>query len=41
VTALSVGDAERLAADVRSGLIDLVLQPFDDAADDAIAALNR
>jgi Kef-type K+ transport system membrane component KefB len=41
VTALSVGHAERLAADVRSGLIDLVLQPFDDAADDAIAALTR
>jgi Kef-type K+ transport system membrane component KefB len=41
VTALSIGHAERLAADVRSGLIDLVLQPFDDAADDAIAALNR
>ena len=41
VTALSVGDADRLAADVRSGLVDLVLQPFDDAADDAIAALTR
>ena len=41
VTALSVGDADRLAADVRSGLVYLVLQPFDDAADDAIAALTR
>ena len=39
VTALSAGDAEQLRGDVTSGLIDLVLQPFDDAADDAIAAL--
>jgi len=41
VTALSVGHAERLAADVRDGIVDLVLQPFDHAADDAIAALTR
>lgn len=41
VTALSGRDAERLAADVRAGVVDLVLQPFDDAADDAIAALTR
>jgi len=39
VTALSVGDADQLKNDVDSGLIDVVLQPFDDAADDAIAAL--
>ena len=39
VTALSASDAEQLRGDVTSGLIDLVLQPFDDAADDAIAAL--
>src|SRR6056297_337860 len=39
VTALSVGDADQLKNDVDSGLIDVVLQPFDDAADDASAAL--
>ena len=41
VTALSVGHADRLAAGLRDGTVDLVLQPFDDAADDAIAALTR
>lgn len=40
VTALSLSDAEALTADIDSGLVDLVLQPFDDAADDAIAALT-
>ena len=39
VTALSVGDAHRLEAGLRDGSIDMVLQPFEDAADDAIAAI--
>lgn len=39
VTALSMTDVDRLQSGVRRGHIDLVLQPFDDAADDAIAAL--
>jgi Kef-type K+ transport system membrane component KefB len=40
VTAHTSRDAERLEADVRNGTIDLVLQPFDDAADEAVAALT-
>ncbi len=39
VTSLSVADCARLQVGVTEGCIDLVLQPFDDAADDAIAAL--
>jgi Kef-type K+ transport system membrane component KefB len=39
VTAHSNSDAGLLAADCRSGSIDLVLQPFTDAADDAIGYL--
>lgn len=39
VTALSVSDCERLIVGVSEGCIDLVLQPFDDAADDAIAQI--
>jgi Trk K+ transport system NAD-binding subunit len=39
VTALSVSDRIRLQAGVERGVIDLILQPFDDAADDAIAAM--
>lgn len=39
VTSLSVADCERLEVGVAEGCIDLVLQPFDDAADDAIATL--
>jgi hypothetical protein len=39
VTALSMVDVDRLQPGVRQGHIDLVLQPFDDAADDAIAAI--
>jgi Kef-type K+ transport system membrane component KefB len=39
VTALSMADVDRLKPGVRQGHIDLVLQPFDDAADDAIAAI--
>jgi Kef-type K+ transport system membrane component KefB len=39
VTALSMVDGDRLQLGVRQGHIDLVLQPFDDAADDAIAAI--
>jgi Kef-type K+ transport system membrane component KefB len=36
VTALSVWDLEKFASGVSDGTIDVVLQPFDDAADDAI-----
>jgi hypothetical protein len=39
VTAHSNSDARLLGADCRSGSIDLVLQPFTDAADDAIRYL--
>jgi Trk K+ transport system NAD-binding subunit len=39
VTAHSNSDAALLGADCRSGSIDLVLQPFTDAADDAIRYL--
>jgi len=39
VTALSISDCERLSVGIAEGCIDLVLQPFDDAADDAIAAI--
>jgi Kef-type K+ transport system membrane component KefB len=39
VTALSVADNERLSAGVAEGCIDIILQPFDDAADDAIAII--
>lgn len=41
VTALSISDHLRLQAGVERGVIDLILQPFDDAADDAIAAMAR
>lgn len=41
VTALSISDHVRLQAGVDRGVIDLILQPFDDAADDAIAAMAR
>jgi Kef-type K+ transport system membrane component KefB len=36
VTALSAHEVERLKVGVEEGHIDIVLQPFDDAADDAI-----
>ena len=39
VTALAISDIERLNVGVTEGCIDLVLQPFDDAADDAIAQI--
>ncbi len=39
VTALSVWDLERFDPAVADGTIDIVLQPFDDAADDAIEAI--
>ena len=39
VTALSVSDRLRLQTSLEHGTIDLILQPFDDAADDAIAAM--
>ena len=39
VTCLSTSESERLAGDVASGVVDLVLQPFSDAADDAIRLL--
>jgi Kef-type K+ transport system membrane component KefB len=39
VTAHSNSDANLLGADCRAGTIDLVLQPFTDAADDAIRYL--
>jgi Kef-type K+ transport system membrane component KefB len=41
VTALSMSDVERFSAGVEENCIDLVLQPFDDAANDAIAALSN
>ena len=41
VTALTMDDAAALHEDASDGLVDLVLQPFDDAADDALAALAR
>ncbi len=41
VTALTVRDADRLHAAVREGAVDVVLQPFDDAADDAIAIIEQ
>jgi Kef-type K+ transport system membrane component KefB len=41
VTCLSTAESDRLRADVDSGVVDLVLQPFSDAADDAIDALMR
>lgn len=39
VTALSVTDYKRLHVGVEEGCIDIVLQPFDDAADDALAII--
>jgi Kef-type K+ transport system membrane component KefB len=39
VTCLSTSESERLQTDVRNGVVDLVLQPFSDAADDAIDLL--
>lgn len=39
VTALSVADYKRLHVGVEEGCIDIVLQPFDDAADDALAII--
>lgn len=41
VTCLSTMESERLQNDVRNGVVDLVLQPFSDAADDAIASLTE
>ena len=41
VTCLSTGESQKLRADVDNGVVDLVLQPFSDAADDAIDALLR
>ncbi|MFO7691024.1 MAG: cation:proton antiporter [Cryobacterium sp.] len=41
VTAHSVTEARRFAAELDEGIISLVLEPFDDACDDAIAALRR
>jgi Kef-type K+ transport system membrane component KefB len=39
VTCLSTSESARLQDDVQNGVVDLVLQPFSDAADDAIEAL--
>jgi Kef-type K+ transport system membrane component KefB len=39
VTALSVADHRRLEGAADEGCIDIILQPFDDAADDAIAII--
>lgn len=41
VTALSMSDVERFSAGVKENCIDLVLQPFNDAANDAITALSN
>ncbi|MDA0371938.1 MAG: cation:proton antiporter [Actinomycetota bacterium] len=41
VTCLSTGESLKLRQDVEDGVVDLVLQPFSDAADDAIDALMR
>ena len=41
VTCLSTGESLKLRHDVDAGVVDLVLQPFSDAADDAIDALMR
>ena len=41
VTALSMSDVARFSAGVEENCIDLVLQPFDDAANDAITALSN
>lgn len=41
VTCLSESESHRLRPDVENGVVDLVLQPFSDAADDAIDALMR
>ena len=41
VTCLSTGESLKLRGDVDNGVVDLVLQPFSDAADDAIEALMR
>lgn len=40
VTCLSTSESDRLQVDVQNGVVDLVLQPFSDAADDAIDALK-
>lgn len=40
VTCLSTAEVDRLRRDVQDGVVDLVLQPFSDAADDAIEALK-
>ena len=40
VTAHTEAEAERYAPEMEASQIDLVLEPFDDAADDAIAALR-
>jgi len=37
---LSTAEVDRLRRDVQDGVVDLVLQPFSDAADDAIEALK-
>ena len=39
VTCLSTSESDRLQVEIRQGAVDLVLQPFSDAADDAIEAL--
>jgi Kef-type K+ transport system membrane component KefB len=39
VTAHTDLDVARLTPDVEAGTIDVIIQPFDDAADDAVAAL--
>lgn len=41
VTCLSTGESQKLGREVEAGVVDLVLQPFSDAADDAIDALMR
>jgi Kef-type K+ transport system membrane component KefB len=41
VTAHTADDAELLADDVERGAVDVVLRPFEDAADDAIATITR
>ena len=39
VTALSLRDENLFEAAVADGTVDIVLQPFDDAADDAIETI--
>jgi Kef-type K+ transport system membrane component KefB len=41
VTALTVRDARLLESDVRDGMIDVVLEPFEEAANAAVDAITR